>query len=390
MPKQAVLVVTDDQAFRDLLLRLVNDGKMSSSDLPNILHSVVDSPSRGFTKHETVRSGSSIDECQALLVVTSPKCEPLAIQAVQAASTAYHRVVVSRDLFQRDCSPYVSAALPKDCPSPMLGVSEKVKELRRYLDRVAVSSCNVLITGETGTGKELAAEMIHRQSARSGKQMVTLNCAALPDSLIESELFGYEKGSFTGAYAAREGKLKLADGGTIFLDEVGDLSPFAQAKLLRTIERGELQRLGGGHSERIDVRFIAATNKNLEGDTNFRQDLFFRLNVARVHIPPLRERREDVLMLADSFRREFEKTFACWTRAFTTDAQQLLIKHQWPGNIRELRNVVESSFIDPGLTPTGELHTVIEKTSKQGCWVGPWLAARTTGARASLVAQGRR
>jgi transcriptional regulator with GAF, ATPase, and Fis domain len=242
----------------------------------------------------------------------------------------------------------------------MLGASLAIREVKAHLRRIAACSSNVLITGETGTGKELAAELIHGQSSRAERPLVTLNCAAVPDSLLESELFGFERGAFTGAHVAQDGKLKLAAGGTVFLDEVGDLSPYAQAKVLRAVETGEIQRLGGRRPQQIDVRVIAATNKNLEDDPNFRRDLYFRLNVARVHLPPLRERKEDILPLADSFRTEFERTFGCKTSAFTANAQELLLTHHWPGNVRELRHIVEAAFINPGANAAGEIDLPVE------------------------------
>src|SRR5262249_40836691 len=155
-----------------------------------------------------------------------------------------------------------------------------------YIEKVAALPSNVLITGETGTGKELVAEMIHRKSVRSQRPMVSINCAAIPDSLLESELFGYERGAFTGAASTRDGRLKVADGGTVFFDEVGDMSAYAQAKVLRTIETGEIQRLGERRPQRVNLRIVAATNRDLENDTSFRRDLYFRLNVARIHLPP--------------------------------------------------------------------------------------------------------
>ena len=168
-------------------------------------------------------------------------------------------------------------------------------------------------------------------------------------------MFGYEKGAFTGAHFAQQGKLQLADGGTVFLDEIGDLSSSAQAKVLRLLETGEIQRLGASQSQRIDVRFLSATNRDLESDPSFRRDLYFRLNVARVHLPPLRERSHDVLLLADYFRQHFDLKFGYRTTSFTEEAKGYLLRHQWPGNVRELRNLVEAAFIEPGPDGSGAL-----------------------------------
>ena len=221
--------------------------------------------------------------------------------------------------------------------------------IRSYLQRVAQTASNVLITGETGTGKELIAELIHRNSARAAKPMVCINCAAIPDTLLESELFGYERGAFTGAHASQDGKLKMADGSTLFLDEIGDMSAYAQAKMLRVLESKQIQRLGSMKAQQIDFRLIAATNRELDSlakDDGFRRDLFFRLNVARIHLPPLRERKEDILPLADFFRREYNQKFRMETASFTSQAEQALLSHDWPGNVRELKNTIEAAFIN--------------------------------------------
>jgi len=230
----------------------------------------------------------------------------------------------------------------------LVGSSAAMQALRTYARRIGVSPSNVLITGETGTGKELVAQLIHRSSTRRDKPMICINCAALPDSLIESELFGYERGAFTGATIARDGALKNADGGSIFLDEIGDMSPFAQAKILRCIETRRVQRLGGRQDAAVDIRIIAATNRSSEslasGD-GFRTDLFYRLSVAHVKLPPLRERREDLPELAHRFIREMNVTFKRNVRTLSPRSLRWLASYDWPGNVRELRNVLESAFI---------------------------------------------
>jgi two-component system response regulator HydG/two-component system response regulator AtoC len=230
-----------------------------------------------------------------------------------------------------------------------VGGSRPVHEIKAYIEKLARTNSNALISGETGTGKELIAEIIHRNSARANRPLVCINCAAIPDTLLESELFGYERGAFTGAYVSQDGKLKLADGGTLFLDEIGDMSPYAQAKVLRVIESREIQRLGSHKSQRVDFRLIAATNRELDSvakDDKFRRDLFFRLNVARVHLPPLRDRKEDIPAVADYFRREDNLKFGRETTGFAAGAEQTLLSHDWPGNVRELKNVVEAAFIN--------------------------------------------
>jgi DNA-binding NtrC family response regulator len=179
----------------------------------------------------------------------------------------------------------------------IVGGSGGIKEVRAFIDKVSSTDSNVLVTGETGTGKELVAELIHMSSSRRQKPMVSINCAAIPDGLLESELFGYEKGAFTGAHSSREGKLKLAEGGTVFFDEIGDMSPYAQAKILRAIENRKIHQLGGRRNISLNIRIIAATNQDVEArvaDGRIREDLYYRLSVARIHLPPLRERKEDI------------------------------------------------------------------------------------------------
>lgn len=231
----------------------------------------------------------------------------------------------------------------------MLGESASMQAIKRYIARVACTDSNTLITGETGTGKELVAELIHENSARHHKPFLCINCAAIPDGLLESELFGYERGAFTGAHAVKEGQLQLAQGGTIFLDEIGDMSPYAQAKILRAIESRQVQRLGGKRSIPLDIRVIAATNQDLEAlmaEGKFRKDLYFRLNVARIDLPPLRDRREDILLLCESYLREWNRRLGLAVEGFTQDALAFLLHYDWPGNVRELKNLLEATFIN--------------------------------------------
>ena len=231
----------------------------------------------------------------------------------------------------------------------MVGESLAIRQVKTYIAKIGSVNSNVLITGETGTGKELAAELVHRCSKRRERPFLTINSAAIPDSLFESELFGYDRGAFTGAENRHEGKLVVANGGSIFLDEIADLSPSAQAKILRAIENKEIYRLGGKQAVPINVRFIAATNQNLENlvaDDKFRKDLFFRLNVARVHLPPLRERKEDLPFLLDHFIKDLNRRSALSVRRLTQDTLEHLVAYDWPGNVRELKNLLETVFVD--------------------------------------------
>ncbi|HXF96449.1 MAG TPA: sigma-54 dependent transcriptional regulator [Gemmatimonadales bacterium] len=226
---------------------------------------------------------------------------------------------------------------------PLVGVSQAMEEVRALIARIAPTEARVLITGESGTGKELVAAAIHRQSPRAAKPFVTVNSAAIPRDLVESEMFGHERGAFTGATERRQGRFELADGGTLFLDEVGDLPPEAQAKLLRVLESGVVERLGGEKPIRVDVRVIAATNKDLPRAVQqgqFREDLWFRLNVLPIYIPPLRERTDDIPPLVRHFA---DRLAARLGRPVRLDpgALQLLQAYRWPGNVRELANLLE-------------------------------------------------
>jgi len=213
---------------------------------------------------------------------------------------------------------------------------------------VAATGTTVLLTGESGTGKEVLARAVHHASPRADGPFVALNCAALPETLIESELFGHERGAFTGADKLKRGRFELAAGGTLFLDEVGELAPSAQAKLLRVLQERRYERVGGTTTQEADVRLIAATNRDLEravAERRFREDLYYRLAVFRVHLPPLRERGDDVLLLADHFVRQLGGEMGKLNPGLSREARDLLVAHSWPGNIRELQNAIERALI---------------------------------------------
>ena len=230
----------------------------------------------------------------------------------------------------------------------IVGQSPAIKELLRITDKVAPTAARVLITGENGVGKELVARAIHRRSPRAQQPFVEVNCAAIPSELIESELFGHMKGSFTGAFADRPGKFEQADGGSLFLDEVADMSLSAQAKVLRVLQEGVVTRIGGTKPIKVDVRVIAATNKALEEEIaagRLREDLFYRLNVVPIDVPPVRQRREDIPLLIERFAAEFANGPGLGRKTFHPDAVAALASRDWPGNVRELRNAVERLMI---------------------------------------------
>jgi Nif-specific regulatory protein len=243
---------------------------------------------------------------------------------------------------------------------PIIGGSGSLKDVLALCDRVAHSNATVLLLGETGTGKELSARAIHVRSPRRGRAFIAINCAALPESLLESELFGHEAGAFTGATAQKMGRFELADGGTLFLDEIGDISPAIQIKLLRVLQEREFVRVGGTKTIACDVRIIAATNRNLKAAMekgDFRDDLYYRLNVFPIHLPPLRERAGDIPLLVNHFVARMAQELGSATPAVSEQATALMCAYRWPGNIRELRNVIERAVLlcDRGTIEAGQL-----------------------------------
>jgi Nif-specific regulatory protein len=230
----------------------------------------------------------------------------------------------------------------------MIGQSLEWRQVLKKASQVASTGTTVFLQGESGTGKEVVARFIHRASPRTNGPFVAINCAALPDPLFESELFGYERGAFTGAQQAKAGYIEMAATGVLFLDEVSEMSAMAQAKLLRVLQEREFRRLGGTRLVKANVRVIAASNRDLHqavADRSFREDLFYRLQVFDIRIPPLRERRSDIRMLADAFLQEFARTTGCASAGLTPDALEVLLAHHWPGNVRELHNALERAAI---------------------------------------------
>ena len=282
-----------------------------------------------------------------MLLVCSETTEDLLLAAFRAGATDLLRDSSSAAETQA-CLDRVFPHAPKTRNNDgIVGEGPAMQQARAAIEAAAATDLNVLITGETGTGKELAAERIHRQSRRRACPFVCVNCAAIPAELLESELFGYERGAFTGAHASRDGKLPSARGGTVFLDEIGDMDLYSQAKILRAIESRRVQRLGSNRDIPLDIRIVAATNRNLEqlaAEGRFRQDLYYRLNVVHVYMPPLRERTEELPALVRYMLAELN---AGSNRAPVTIDPEILTSltaYQWPGNIRELRNCIESAF----------------------------------------------
>jgi len=232
--------------------------------------------------------------------------------------------------------------------SGLVGNTPQMKRILHMIADVAPSTASILILGETGTGKELVANAVHCQSDRACMPFVALHCAALSEGVLESELFGHEKGAFTGAVQSRKGRFEMADGGTLFLDEVGEMSLKVQVKLLRVLEKGEFERVGGEKTLKVDVRLITATNRNLEKEVSegrFREDLFYRLNVITIHLPSLRERKDDIPILSNFFVIKYTKKYKKEIKGFAPEAMEALCAYHWPGNVRELENVVERAIV---------------------------------------------
>ncbi len=273
----------------------------------------------------------------------------------------------------------------------IIGTSQAMQEVFGLIKKAAASESNVLITGESGTGKELVARAIHRWSPRSDKSFTTINCSAIPDTLLESELFGFEKGSFTGANYSKKGLLELAHEGTIFFDEIGDVSSLFQSKILRVLQEGEIMRIGGMRPLKVDVRIIAATNKDLKlacQRGTFREDLFYRLNVINIHLPPLRERVEDVPPLLKHFvKKHASKRKDIMIKCITQDAVNLMMNYSYPGNVRELENIVERaiSFANGPEIRTSDLPLSLLQSSPEDKLLTPRLKDALSGLERELI-----
>lgn len=287
-------------------------------------------------------------EYPALCLLAVVSDERLARAAFRSGATESLLEPVSGEDLAKHVMLHCPDARTVEGTEAMVGDSDEILKVRKNIRNLAASGSNVLITGETGTGKELTAGLIHRNSDRAGHPLVCINCAGIPDSLLESELFGYERGAFTGAHLSTAGKIELANRGTVFFDEIGEMSPYAQARLLRVIEEKKIYRLGGRKPIQLDIRIIAATNRELDASIlngGFRKDLYFRLNVGRIHLPALREHKRDILLLVDHYVSEFNQQFRSHVQSIEPEVMEHLLAYAWPGNVRELKNVLEGVFI---------------------------------------------
>src|SRR5207344_1191850 len=374
MPKPRILVVDDEAAIRDSLrMTLEYEGydfigaatgqegiALAEREAPDLV--LLDVKMPGMDGLEVLDRLRAMNETLPVVVISGHGTIGTAVEATKKGAFdfiekpfASERVLVSlRNALDQRRLRDENRTLKKavEIRHQMVGDSRALKQVMAAVARAAPTNATVLIQGESGVGKELVARTIHRNSLRSRERFVQVNCAAIPEELIESELFGHEKGSFTGATEKQVGKFEQADRGTIFLDEVGDMSAKTQAKVLRVLQEGEVERLGSARTIKVDVRVIAATNKNLEEEIEkgtFREDLYFRLAVIPIHVPPLRERPEDIPLLVRRYMENFSRENNARPKRITQAALDALQRYRWKGNIRELRNTVERLIImSPG------------------------------------------
>jgi DNA-binding NtrC family response regulator len=368
-----ILVVDDEVNARTALAELLRDegfdtetaadafkalGKFESFT-PHVV--ITDLKMPGMDGIELVKKLRASEDAPAVIVMTAFGAVDSAIEAMRSGADEYltkplnfdELLVVMDKVFanlalRRETIQLRKRVRDRVAPDNMVGASALMQRVFEIIDQVAPSRATVLITGESGTGKELVANAIHQRSPRACGPFIKLHCAALAESLLESELFGHEKGSFTGAMSRKDGRFSLADGGTLFLDEIGEISPALQVKLLRFLQEHEFERVGGTQTIRVDVRVIAATNRNLEQEvknSRFREDLFYRLNVVNIETPPLRERRSDIPAIAKFFLDRYAKDNGKIVEVLSQQALELLVAYDWPGNVRELENAIERAVV---------------------------------------------
>jgi DNA-binding NtrC family response regulator len=371
--KPSILIVDDEETSRFILREaltkrgyVVDEAGDAAAGLRKVRQRqfdliLLDIQMPGMSGIEAISKFKDVDPSVIIIMTTALGSKEMVMDAIARGAYDYFvkpfrmeemEVIVKRSLERRrletelqNLREQVSEAYRVES---IIGNSGAIQEVLRLVSRVANTTATVLIWGETGTGKELVARAIHQNSARRDRPMVKLNCAGIPEGLLESELFGFEKGAFTGAVERKIGKFELADQGTIFLDEIGDMNPGAQAKILRILQEMEFERLGGIKPIKIDVRVIAATNRDLTDAVKkglFREDLFHRLNLFSIHNPPLRERIEDIPTLAEHFLKEASQRFERHIRSISSETIDCLMKYEWPGNVRELKNTIERSVL---------------------------------------------
>jgi len=363
-----ILVVDDEKSMREFLeimltkegyeVIIADDGEQACEILDREIFDLVitDIRMRNINGIGVLKKAKDVNPCAMVVLISAFATAEIAVEAMKEGAYDYIPKPFKVNDFKRiikDALESKTRLREEDKGSKsrchfgsLIGESPQMRKVYDLIERVSSTKTNVLISGESGTGKELVAKAIHNLSERRDKPIVVINCAGIPENLIESELFGYKKGAFTGAVADKEGLFNIADGGTVFFDEVGELSPVIQVKLLRVIQERTFTAVGGTEVKTVDVRFISATNKDLEDeviDQNFREDLYFRLNVIPVNLPPLRNREGDLPLLAQHFLEKFSKEMGKNIRKMSSYAMDILNNYAFPGNVRELENIVERS-----------------------------------------------
>lgn len=378
--RERILVADDEEGLRELLSDLLNEEgytvetaengtrvlqRLEGGEIYDLL--LLDLKMPGVSGIDILERLRAANNDTPVIMITGYGTSSSAIRAMQMGAYDYlmkpfdneEVLVTIRRLFEHIALASRVRQLEQRSPEDrMIGRSGAMRDIYKTIGLVASSEASVLITGETGTGKELVANIIHQNSGRKGS-FIPVNCAALPESLIESELFGHEKGSFTGAMAQRKGRFELANKGTIFLDEVGEISLPVQKKLLRVLQESEIERVGGAGAFKVDVRVIAATNRDLLEEVrkgNFREDLYYRLNVVNLHMPPLRERRGDIALLVEHFQNKYRYKPTAQPTRISEEAMQRLEEYDWPGNVRQLENEIERAVtLSQGRVITSQL-----------------------------------
>jgi two-component system response regulator HydG len=340
------LYIAKELNFTDYDL-IISDLRLPGGNGTELIELAVETPVLIMTSYASLRSAVDAMKLGAVDYIAKPFDHEEMLLTVERILIQHGR---SNSVLQDN--------IAKECPATgIIGSSQLMKNLFTKISKVAPTDATVLIQGESGTGKELVARALHNQSRRKDAPMISVNCAAIPESLIESELFGHEKGAFTGAAALRLGLVEAADGGTLFLDEIGELPLEAQARLLRVLQEGEIRRVGSVQSRKVDVRLIAATHRNLKelaSKAEFREDLYYRLNVLELHLPPLRSRGQDVMELAEFILQRSCEKMNRSSMLLTHASRQTILQYQWPGNVRELENAIERAVIladDDEITP---------------------------------------
>ena len=367
-----ILIVDDDKSIRYSLKRMFEEkySVFTAQNGEEALNRVRENPPDltimdirmpGRSGIEILKEIKSIDPKSLVIIMTAYGTTETAIEAMKYGAFDYilkpFPIAQMKELVEKALSlrkmmkeevTYPTTSDQEGVEERIVGSSSKMQEIYKMIGQVAPSDVTVLLTGESGTGKELIARAIYHHSLRSNQPFLPVNCAAIPDTLLESELFGHEKGAFTGATSRRIGKLEQCQGGTIFLDEIGDMSLSTQAKLLRVLQERSFERLGGMENIRVDIRFIVATNKDLEeaiSNGRFREDLYYRLNVVSINIPPLRERKEDIPELVSYFLKKFNRELKKGTVGITPEAMEKITSYGWPGNVRQLENVLKRAMV---------------------------------------------